>query len=45
MTLRALTPDQAELHWTADFQPTNLPANEALSLMEGRLAGNCRALN
>jgi hypothetical protein len=44
MALRALTPDQVELHWTADFQPTNLPENEALSLMEGMLADNCRAL-
>jgi hypothetical protein len=44
MALRALGPDQSELHWTADFQPTSLPADEALSLMEGMLAGNCQAL-
>jgi hypothetical protein len=44
MTVRALSPDKSELHWTADFQPTSLPANEALSLMEGMLAGNCQAL-
>lgn len=44
MALRALAPDQAELHWTADFQPTSLPANEALSLIQGMLAGNCQAL-
>lgn len=40
--LDALTPDQAELNWTADFQPTSLPANEAISLMEGMLADNCQ---
>ena len=44
MTLQAWDPDQAELIWTADFQPTSLPADEALSLMEGMLADNCQAL-
>jgi hypothetical protein len=44
MALRVLTPDQSELHWTADFQPTSLPTNEALSLMEGMLADNCQVL-
>ena len=44
MTLSDLSPDEAELTWTADFQPTSLPANEALSLIEGMLADNCRAL-
>jgi hypothetical protein len=44
MALRALSPDQAELTWSASFQPTSFPANEALSLMQGMLAGNCQAL-
>jgi hypothetical protein len=44
MALQALSPDQAELTWTASFQPTSLPANEAVALMEGMLAGNCQAL-
>ena len=44
IALRALSPDQSELNWTADFQPTSLPADEAMSLMEGMLAANCQAL-
>jgi hypothetical protein len=44
MALQTLGPDQAELTWSASFQPTSLPANEALSLMEGLLAGNCQGL-
>lgn len=44
MALRALSTDQVELTWTANFQPINLPAIEALSLMEGMLAENCQAL-
>lgn len=44
MALRALSLYQVELTWTADFQPTILPANEAVSLMEGMLAANCQAL-
>lgn len=44
MALRALSPDQAELNWTVDFQPTSLPPNEAVALMEGMLAANCQAL-
>lgn len=44
MALSSLGLEQAELLWTAEFQPTSLPTNEAVSLMEGMLAGNCRAL-
>lgn len=44
MALRALSSDQSELHCTASFQSTSLPANEAVSLMEGMLADNCQAL-
>jgi hypothetical protein len=44
MGLRALGPAQAELNWTANFEPIGLPVNEAVSLMEGMLADNCQAL-
>ena len=44
MALRALSPDQAELTWTASFQPASLPVNESMSLMKGMLAANCQAL-
>jgi len=44
MALQALSPNQAELTWTADFQPTSLPIDEALSLMQGMLANNCHVL-
>lgn len=44
MALQVSGPKQAELSWAADFQPTSLPANEALSLMEGMLASNCQTL-
>ena len=44
MALRALTADQSEVNWSANFQPTSLPADEALSLMQGMLAENCQAL-
>jgi hypothetical protein len=44
MALRALSLYQVELTWTADFQRTSLPVNEAVALMEGMLADNCQAL-
>jgi len=44
MALRALGPDTAEVTWTASFQRTSLPTNEAMSLMEGMLADNCQTL-
>ena len=44
MALHALSPSQTQLTWTADFQPISLPANEALSLIEGMLADNCQIL-
>lgn len=44
MTLKALSTDRTELTWATDFQLTSLPANEAMSLMEGMLAENCQAL-
>ena len=44
MQLRTLDSNRTELTWTADFQPTSLPPNEVIALMEGMLVGNCRAL-
>jgi hypothetical protein len=44
MTLRDLDPYQAELEWSASFQPDGLPASEAVALLEGALAVNCVAL-
>jgi len=44
MTLRDLDPYQAELEWSASFQPDGLPASEAVALLEGALAANCVAL-
>ena len=44
MALRDLGPNQAELTWSATFQPDGLPVSEAVELLEGALAENCRAL-
>lgn len=44
IVLMALGPERTELTWTAEFQSTSLPANEAESLMEGMLAVNCVSL-
>ena len=44
MTLRDLGSSQAELTWSATFQPDGLPVSEAVELLEGALAENCRAL-
>ena len=37
-------PHQAEVVWSASFQPDGLPASEAGALLEGALAANCLAL-
>jgi hypothetical protein len=44
MAVSDLGPDQAELVWSASFQPDGLPASEAVMLLEGALAANCLAL-
>ncbi len=44
MAVRDLGPHQAELTWSASFQPDGLPASEAVDLLEGALAENCLAL-
>ena len=44
MAVRDLGPNQAELAWTATFQPDGLPESEAVDLLEGALAENCLAL-
>jgi len=44
MTVSDLGPDQAELVWSASFQPDGLPASEALTLLEDALTTNCLAL-
>ena len=44
MAVRDLGSTQAELAWTATFQPDGLPASEAVDLLESALAENCLAL-
>ena len=44
IVLYTLSPEHTELTWSANFQPTSLPANEAVSLMESMLSENCQAL-
>jgi hypothetical protein len=44
MMVRDLGRGQAELEWSATFEPDGLPASEAAELMEGALAANCVAL-
>ena len=44
MTVRDVGPHQAELAWSASFQPDGLPASEAVALLEGALTANCLAL-
>ena len=44
MALRDLGPHQAELVWSASFQPVGIPESEAVELLEGALAANCLAL-
>lgn len=44
MAVRDLGRSQAELVWTATFQPDGIPASEAVDLLQGALAENCLAL-
>jgi hypothetical protein len=44
MAVRDLGPSQTEVAWSATFQPDGLPESEAVALLEGALAANCRAL-
>jgi hypothetical protein len=44
MAVRDLGPHQAELAWSASFQPDGLPESEAVALLEGALTANCHAL-
>jgi hypothetical protein len=44
MSLRALGSNQAELAWSATFEPDGIPASEAMEMLEGALAANCVAL-
>jgi hypothetical protein len=44
MALRALNRERTELVWSATFTADGLPESEAAALLEGALAGNCRAL-
>ncbi len=44
MAVRDLGRNQAELVWTANFEPDWLPESEAVDLLEGALAENCLAL-
>jgi hypothetical protein len=43
MALRDLGPHEAELTWSASFQPDGLPASAAVDLLEGALVANCLA--
>ena len=44
MSVRDRGPNQAELAWSATFQPDGIPPSEAVALLEGALAANCLAL-
>ena len=44
MAVRDLGPHQAELTWSANFQPDGLPASEAMTLLEDALTANCLTL-
>ncbi len=44
MAVHDLGSRQAELAWSASFQPDGIPASEAVALLEGALAANCLAL-
>ena len=44
VTVRDLGPGQAELTWSATFEPDGLPESETAELMESVLAANCVAL-
>jgi hypothetical protein len=44
VAVRDLGSHQAELAWSASFQPEGLPESEAVALLEGALAANCLAV-
>ena len=44
VTVRDLGPNQAELTWSATFQPDGIPASEVVELLESALTVNCLAL-
>ncbi len=44
MAVRDLGSNQAELTWSATFEPDGLPESEAVDLLEGALAENCLVL-
>ena len=44
LAVRDLGPSQAELEWSATFQPDGLPPSEAAEMLEGALAANGVAL-
>jgi hypothetical protein len=44
MSVHDVGPNQAEVAWSASFQPDGLPASEAAALLEGALETNCLAL-
>ena len=44
MIVRELAPGQAELEWSATFQPEGIPVSEAVDMLEGALSANCLAL-
>jgi len=44
MAVRDLGPYQAELSWSASFQPDGLPESEAVALLESALAADCVGL-
>ncbi len=44
LALRALTPARTALTWTVRFQPDGIPEREAVELLAGFVAANCRAV-
>jgi hypothetical protein len=44
MAVRDLGPTQAEMAWSASFEPLGIPDSEAVDLLEGALAANGLAL-
>ncbi len=44
MSVRDLGPSQAELEWSATFEASGLPADEARAMLQTALTANCLAL-
>lgn len=44
VSVRGRSRGQCEVEWSATFQADGLPANEAVEMLEGALAANCRTL-